>query len=185
MTLYDSEEMTRSSKHWREGVLGLLNTLYAIMDFSILERDQHVQRWLFNTGHTWVGDPDEPQVFASVPLHRLYVQNKKWVAKALASIRKDETRLSNFLEYRDRLMRGTQELLVTKPEVLYLLCMHVEIRLKESADVQSVNLNAPPQENSVFVLYADSVQARELLCTIYPRLEKPPGEWRKEYLKKL
>lgn len=166
-------------------IMDALETLYAVVDFCIMERDQYVQKWLYNSGHEWAGDPEDEDLHIGVPHHRMYVQNQSWELNALNSMLEDPQRTAEYLEHRDNIVRGVQELLSEKPTVLYLLCMHAEYRLKETAERREIDPMDPPEKYPLMRLYGESIKARELIESIVPDIQKSPEEWAEVYRRHL
>ena len=176
------EDLLSSELEWREGIFRLMSELYAVVDKTISERDRHVQTWLYNNGHEWVGDPDKEFGYQGIPFYRLVSNTESQQDNILDAIKMNPEKYCDFLEYRDGLIMGTQELFVREPVKLCLVCTHVIIKQEELSEQRDVSVDT-------LDLYQKSKWCREVVSEInkdnLPHIEKDDDDWESFYLEHL
>ena len=180
MLTLTEKDMTKSKKHWHEGVFETLRALSAVVDYSMHVADG--QRLAHKKGIIWPGAPGEQYAGAKTPVHvyRLYLQGDAYAHKIICDAEELGIQPA-VLEARDMVTNITQDLFYNDPGALYLLCMNVTKTLQErhggdSHAVLSLNVDDPQYQ-----MYVLASNLRDRLLLLFPDIKKPFDEWQGLY----
>lgn len=174
------EDMLRSDHHWKEGVLELAQALASLLDYALTDETMH--RWLWGRGYKLLGDPEEPSVkHRGVAYYALYLQDRLIAQNSVENMKDHPERLKDFLEYRDRLINTSHQLLHKTPEHAYLLCMNVQYQLQRRAQDMGEDIDNPQYAGSPYHLMKLAAQVMSRLRFIYDSLNVHPDTWKKRY----